>query len=377
MEPKLDLEQVREDEGKGISYTKRKSRKRRKKKRILKFVLAVLILLFVGLAVSGGVLYYSGQKKISEKGKASRPELKPIETKEVKVQTEILDENTLKYKGEKYKYNEDMISFLFMGIDTSGSIHSEGSEEQVNVAGQADTLILAALNNKKKTITLIPINRDTMTEISIYDIYGKFSGKQKEQVALAYAYGDGEKKSASLTRDAVSNLFYGLPVHGYFAINTSAIAIVNDMVGGVEITLTEDMTDKNPAYTKGSKVLLQGTEAEDYLRTRYGIGDGTNAARMEHQKQYLLALASKMLGAIKADLTLPVSIYQTISDYMVTDISIDEVTYLASQAVNYTLDSDFIRSIPGTSKTDVYTQFYPDEKVLYELILDVFYDKVS
>lgn len=376
MEPKLDLEQIREDEGRGIPYAKRKSRKRRKKKKILKVILVILLLIFLGMMVSGGILYYSGQKKIKEKGNASRPELKPITTKEVEVHTEILDEDTLKYKGKKYKYNEDMINFLFMGIDTSGTVNSEASLQENREAGQADTLLLAALNNKEKTVTLIPVNRDTMTEISIYDIHGSFSGKQKEQVALSYAYGDGGKKSAQLAQEAISNLFYGLPIHGYFAINTSAIAIVNDMVGGVEVTLTEDMTDKNPAYTKGNQVLLQGTEAESYLRQRDGIGDGTNAARMERQKQYLLALASKLLTEVKGNLTLPVSIYQSVSDYMVTDISVDEVAYLASQAVNYSLDSDFIRSIPGETKTDVYTQFYPDEKVLYELILDVFYEKV-
>lgn len=377
MEPKLNLEQIREDEGKGIAYAKRKSRRRKKKKRILKLILVILILLFLALAVSGAALYFSGQRKIREKGAVSRPELKPVETKEVKIQTEILDENTLKYKGEKYRYNEDMINFLFMGIDTRGTVQEASEDNSEAGAGQADTIILAALNNKKKIITLIPVNRDTMTEISIYDRYGEFSGKQKEQIALAYAYGDGEQQSASLTRDALSNLFYGLPVHGYFAINTSAIAIVNDMVGGVEVTLAEDLTEKNPAYTKGSTILLHGTEAEDYLRMRYGLGDGTNAGRMERQKQYLMALASKTLNSVKADLTLPVSIYQTVSDYMVTDVSVDEVTYLASQAVNYTFDPDFIRSIPGTSKTDVYTQFYPDEEALYELILDVFYDKIQ
>lgn len=149
-------------------------------------------MLFVLSSAAGGTaLYHSGQKKIEEKGEASRPKLEPIKKKEVKVATEILDEDTLKYQGEKYKYNKDMINFLLLGVDTSGEVHAE---ENKGEAGQADTIILAALNNKKKTITLIPINRDTMTEISIYNEYGEFLGKQVEQIALAYAYGDGEKK---------------------------------------------------------------------------------------------------------------------------------------------------------------------------------------
>lgn len=201
MEPKIDLENVREDDGKDIVYVKRKSRKRRKKKRILKGIALFLLLLFAGLVVCCFGLFFSGQKQIEEKGNASRPELKPVKTKEVKIETEILDEDTLKYNGSKYKYNKDMVNLLFMGVDTTGAVSGESAGQQpVGSAGQADTIVLAALNNKTKTVTLIPINRDTMTEISIYDVHGKFSGKQKEQLALAYAYGDGEKKAQSLRR---------------------------------------------------------------------------------------------------------------------------------------------------------------------------------
>lgn len=161
-------------------------------------------------------------------------------------------------------------------------------------------------------------------------------------------------------------------------MNMSAIAVVNDMVGGVEVTLDDDMTGIEPSFTKGSTVLLNGSHAESFLRTRSGIGDGTNESRMGRQKQYLISLVKKTLEAVKDDLTLPVSVYQTISDYMVTDISLDEFTYLASQAVSFRLGDNFIRSISGKmDTTDIYARFYPDEKALYELILEIFYEKVS
>lgn len=379
MEPIIDLENVREDEGRDIAYVKKKSRRRRKKKRILKGIAIFLILLFAGLVAGCFALFFSGQKVLEEKGNASRPELKPVQTKEVVIETEILDEDTLKYNGSKYKYNKDMINLLFMGVDTTGAVSGETTgQTPAGSAGQADTIILAALNNKAKTVQLIPINRDTMTDVSIYDIYGKFTGKQKEQIALAYAFGDGESKSAELTKDAVSNLFYGLPIHGYFSVNMSAITVVNDMVGGVEVTLEDDMTGIDPSFTKGSTVLLSGSHAESFLRTRSGIGDGTNASRMGRQKQYLVSLVKKALETVKGDLTFPVSVYQTISDYMVTDISIEEFTYLASQAVSYRLGENLIRNISGEmDTTDIYAQFYPDEKALYELILEIFYEKVS
>lgn len=375
MEQKIELDKVQEDEGRGVSYAKRRSKKRRKKKKILKKILLFLLILIIILAGGCVYLFFSGKAKLKEKGDASRPELKPVNTKDVKIDTEILDEDTLKYNGVKYKYNDEMMNFLFLGTDTSGAI-SEGEKE--GEAGQADTIILAALDNRNKKITLIPVNRDTMTEISIYDIYGKFVRKQKEQLALAYSYGDGEKKSAELTEEAVSNLFYGLPIHGYFAINTSAIAILNDLVGGVEVTLLDDFSFVDPSYKQGTVVRLQGDFAETYLRGRTDVGDGTNVSRMERQQQYLAALTSQMLVAVRNDLTLPVSIYKTVTDYMVTDISADEVSYLATQAVTCSLNDNFIRNISGESAPgDVYMEFTADEKALYELILDIFYEKIE
>lgn len=346
----------------------------------------LLILLIAGIGICL-YLFFSGQAKIAQKGQASRPQLKPIHTKEVQIDTEILDEDTIKYNGIKYKYKEDMINLLFLGIDTSGAVNGNdqksgnaniGTTDTISEAGQADTIILAALDNKAKKVTLIPVNRDTFTDISIYDVYGKFIEKQKEQIALSYAYGDGGAKSAQLTEEAVSNLFYGLPIQGYFAINTSAITVINDMIGGVELPLLDDFTSVDPSYVKGTTVRLQGSFAETYLRGRMGVGDGTNVSRMERQQQYLTALASQTLGAVRKDLTLPLSIYQTVTDYLVTDVSADEVSYLATQAAGYSLDNNFIRNINGKSVAgDVYMEFYVDEKAFYELILDVFYEKVK
>ena len=381
-EQKIDLDKVRQDEGRKDAASHHRSRKKRKKKKVLKRILIILLILLIAVIGVGVYLVFSGQAKIAQKGKASRPQLKPIHTEEVQIDTEILDEDTIKYNGQKYKYKDDMINLLFLGVDTSGSVNDQTntgtSGSTAETAGQADTIILAALDNKAKKVTLIPVNRDTFTDISIYDTYGKFIEKQKEQIALSYAYDDGKKKSAELTKEAVSNLFYGLPIQGYFAINTSAITVINDMIGGVELPLLDDFTFIDPSYIKGTTVRLHGSFAETYLRSRMDVGDGTNVSRMERQQQYLAALASQTLGAVREDLTLPVSIYQTITDYMVTDVSADEVSYLATQAVGYSLDGNFIRNISGESVTgDVYMEFYVDEKAFYELILDVFYEKVK
>ena len=63
---------------------------------------------------------------------------------------------------------------------------------------------------------------------------------------------------------------------------------------------------------------------------------------------------------------------------MVTDISVDEVSYLATQALGYSFDSDNMHVLQGEIvQGERFEEFYVDEDALYRLILDVFYEEVN
>ena len=196
----------------------------------------------------------------------------------------------------------------------------------------------------------------------------------KAQLALGFSYGDGRDISCQYMVDAVSKLFYGLPIHGYCAIDLDAMPILADTFGGVEVTLLHDMTWLYPDWTEGSNVLLKGDAVTKYIRTRYHIADGTNEKRMERQKQFLMAFIKKAMSEVKNDFTLIGTLYNAISDDMVTNISFSEITYLATLALKMDFSSIDYVSVPGTTKEgNLYMEFYPDEKAFYELILDQFY----
>jgi len=72
--------------------------------------------------------------------------------------------------------------------------------------------------------------------------------------------------------DAVSNLFYGMPINGYVALNMNAVAMINDAVGGVTVTVPEDMTQVDPSFAEGAAVTLTGDQVEVYTLSRYGKG---------------------------------------------------------------------------------------------------------
>lgn len=123
--------------------------------------------------------------------------------------------DTITWKGEKYRYNDHLSNFLFLGIDTREKIETNVGHAD---AGQSDALYLLSWDRKENTITTISIPRDTITEVEAYGPGGESLGKSQDHISLAYAYGDGSYKSGELAKEAVSTLFYGLNIQGYCAI---------------------------------------------------------------------------------------------------------------------------------------------------------------
>ena len=160
---------------------------------------------------------------------APEPEEEPLELKEGQILV----------NGEVWEYNDDILTFLCMGVDSRKGITEEKTPGK---AGQADALLMVVVNPRDEDIKVIAINRDTMTDIEIYDTAGMYLGEESGQITLQYAYGDGREKSCQLMEQTVSELFYGIPIHGYGALDMQSIATLNDAVGGVEVTVLEDMT---------------------------------------------------------------------------------------------------------------------------------------
>ena len=279
----------------------------------------------------------------------------------------------VRYDGIHYRYNEDILTFLFLGIDKMGEVEpaADGMD-----GGQSDAIFLLALNPHKKEATVIGIPRDTMTEVETYSRSGSYTGTIKTQLCLQHGYGDGAQQSCERSMAAVSKLFYGLPIHGYCAINMGAIPLLNDAVGGVTLRSLEKLDFQDFQAEEGQELHLMGMDAYYYLHNRDTTSFNSAGRRLQRQKQYLTEYAAAAIAAVKEDITLPVSLYGTLSKYMVTDITVDEVGYLATQVTGYRLGE--VHSLEGnTVMGKVFEEFHPDEEALYRLILEVFYEDVG
>ena len=349
----------------------RKQKAPRKKKGPLIAVLIIFGILVLLLATAVGAYFY-----LNKKGEAQLKKNQSIASITAPEEASSEDDGkTIVYNGAKYKYNEDNINILFMGVDRD---MQDTGEKVIGENGQADVLIWAALDSKTGQLSLKNISRDAMVDVNKYNVEDKYLGTDKMQLCLAYSYGDGKEKSCENTLQSVSRLMYGMPVNAYVAIDYSAIAPLNDAIGGVTVNVLEDLTQSDSALKAGETVTLHGEQAQTYVRSRNTEVLDSNNQRMERQKQYIDAFLQQAISQTRKNLTLPVTLYNDVSDYMVTNISASEVTHLATLMIQNGVSGGDILTVPGeVTQGDVYAEFNPDDKELYKLILSVFYKEIK
>ena len=333
-------------------------------------VIGVSILLVLCLLIgcgAGGFFYlrHTGKSSLQKSAASDAPDMGG-QTSDVVVRN-----------GKKYRYNKELINILCLGIDKTTE-EMEGQPKVSGGSGQADAIVLVTLDPTAQTMKMTAIPRDTITEIETYDASGNSVGKSKNHLALAYAYGDGGKKSGELTVAAVSNLLYQLPIHGYAAIRMDAVEKLNDSVGGVTVTLPEEMQINGMTYEAGQSVTLTGSQALSYVRTRDIEAAGANLQRMERQKGYAVSFIQSAKQALKKNPTLAATLYQDITADMVTNIGLDEAVYLASMLPQLQFSAEDIQTVQGTIRQGKkYEEYYADEDALQELILNTFYTEAE
>ena len=286
---------------------------------------------------------------------------------EATLETAAQQRKHVTYNGVDYVQREGLQTWLLMGIDESGE--AVGTESYIG-GGQADLQMLLVVDHINKTWQILQLNRDSMVEVPVLGVTGKVIGTEFEQLTLAHSYGDGKKKSCQNTVTTVSNLFDGQKIDGYMALNMDAVAILNDMVGGVPVEITSDFSAVDPSLQEGTVVTLQGDQALTFVRTRKDVDDQTNLSRMARQRQYLAALQKQME---KQDADFAVRAYDAVFDYMVTDMGSKTVTEIGQYMKKYT-ELDLL-TIDGESKVeDGYIAYYLDEDSLQQTMLTLFYE---
>lgn len=353
---------------------------RRKQNRIRLIVIlcvAVLLLAFIGVGVYVFMLWKNGDRLNRETMfTVEEPKELTIESEEMQPEESapVLPEgkHTIRHNGKYYAFNEDIISVLFMGID----VHSDEQFESIGItAHQADTLILLAIEPDTNELTFINIPRMTIAQVQQLDPNFNYARTTESPICIQYAFGDGRELSCTLMRDAVSNLFFNIPISRYISMNLDGLYMANDAIGGVTLTLLDDLTAFNPDMEKGKDYTLMGEDAEIYLARRIGEGlDGTNMSRSKRHIQYYKAFFKKAKDKLKEDPMFALNLYQSMADKVQTDLTVEEIIYLSKAALSMEIDDNKIHTPAGEVKNE---DFLIDDAALKDLVIQIFYEEVK
>ncbi len=288
-------------------------------------------------------------------------------------------QETIEYKGHTYRYNDDVFSMAFLGVDQ----RKLENVKNTDFVGATDADIVVAINTKTGETKIIAIPRDTMVDVDIWSTSGIFLRTEKTQLCLAYAYGDGEIKSCENAVSSISRVLYDVPIQKYFALDLDGIAPLNDAIGGVTVDALYALPDYNVKV--GDKVKLVGDMAEAYVRTRDMDDLNASLNRTDRQMQYVKAFADQALPAVVKDFSTISKLYNTSSKYSQTNITLNNSTYLGSLLLSKGVTSFKSYTLKGEMKADkdplipdvVHAEFYPDEDNLMETVLDVFYTQID
>jgi LCP family protein required for cell wall assembly len=198
---------------------------------------------------------------------------------------------------------------------------------------RSDTIMLARLDAKTDSVSMVSIPRDTRVEVP---------GHGTTKINHASSYG-----GPALAIQTVK-LFTGLPVHHYVQVDFEGFEQIVNAVGGVRINVRVPVKAGDRVLVSAGLQTLNGKNALLYVRDRKGYASG-DFARINNQQTFLLALA-KQIAKTNNFARLP-GILDATSKHVETDMSI---TKLVNMAARYRgIDSSTLRTatVPGKTGT--------------------------
>lgn len=277
------------------------------------------------------------------------------------------------YNGKKYQYNNRVTTLLYAGLDSTDELKATASYGDKT---RADSIMLVVLDEASKRMSVVAINRDTMTEVHRFSRTGDDLGTYVTHLGFAYSNGDGGEASCENLETAVSDLLGGLPIHNYIVTNQTSISKINDLVGGVTVP-NDDLAAKFPELTAGSVVTLDDSNVRSYVQYRDTSVDFSNEGRIERQKSFVLPFMDEFGALLKEDTSGMWDKLETLKEWMQTDITKNRYLSLADAFSNTSLTSDSYYVLEGEDALgELHDEFYYDADALQKLIIKLFYREV-
>ena len=262
-----------------------------------------------------------------------------IDTKSIKADDIIINEEVKKNKN--VDLGDGYTNVALFGVDSRDGDLGEGN--------RTDCIIVASLNNKTKEIKMVSVYRDTLLDLS----EGTY-----QKCNAAYSYG-GPVLAINML-----NMNLDLDIQDYVTVDFGAIADAVDLLGGIEIEVTEEELPYINQYIpetansagKAANLLqsaglqkLDGTQATTYARIRSTAGG--DFTRTERQRLVIEKMFEKAKGADIGTLN---KIIDKVFPQVSTSFTLPEILKYASTYSEYKLVGNM--GFPEDKYTDMLSE---------------------
>lgn len=322
--------------------------KRKKKKSIgFKILTGFLILILAIMVTGGGYLY----------GLLSKLETVDLDNKDLGISS--TDEFT------KYNNYKDIKNIALFGIDAE-----EGN------TGRSDSIMIATIDPVHNKLKITSLMRDSYVNI---DGYGM------DKLNHAYAFGGAQLAIKTINEN------FGLNVEDFATVNFSSLPIIIDILGGIDIEITDEELQYINSYIDGLNQLegtssphitysgyqhINGIQALAYSRIRYTSGG--DYERTQRHRIVLTALFEKLSATPASSYS---SILNNLLPYVQTNLTPSSILSLGTKVLGVgtkSLEQDrFPRDdySQGTTIDGVYYLDFDKEATITQVRDYIFDDK--
>ncbi|MEJ8632093.1 LCP family protein [Streptomyces sp. MS2.AVA.5] len=195
---------------------------------------------------------------------------------------------------------------LILGSDARSGANGPLAGGALDTA-RSDVIMVAHIRKGSPKATIVSIPRDTLTHIpSCVDSEGR-KIKPRNRALINSAYQMGGPPCAVRTVEHM----IGVRMDHFIGIDLAGLAKLVDMLGGVDIAVHDPIKDQASGLNIPAGVSrLNGTQSVAFVRTRHGIGDGSDLARIALQQKFLLSILKEVSD--QGVITNPIKLYRII-----------------------------------------------------------------
>ncbi len=306
---------------------------RRRQEEHEKFVRGFVLFFLLVVAAIVGIFYFALKTDYCAKHFGADSPITVFFTKMSKANKNKSDADFSLPLGHRRK------NILLLGVDVSDT------PDDLWTGTRTDTIILANVDSKTKTINAISIPRDSKVYLP--------AGNGIQKINAAHSIG-----GVDMTIKTIENTL-GVRIDRYIMVHDEAVKKIVEAIGGIDVYVEKNMYYNDYAgnlhinLSKGQHH-LSPREAVGYLRFRHDpMGD---IGRTQRQQWFLRGLLTELKKP--ETITKIPDIVGVAKKYIKTNMSLYELTQFAMMTKNLEMDDIEIATLPGAPNKRGYISYW-------------------